>query len=129
MTSPRSGQPSPVGTGHAPAWRTASICASVLPLDTLQSLPTDRAVDLAFIDADKESYIDYYEHLVPRLSPRGVILVDNTLWSARVVEPDDTDADTEAIRAFNAHAVTDERVIVSLLPMGDGLSVISRRRA
>lgn len=96
-------------------------------LNTLRTLPGDRAVDMAFIDADKESYIDYYEELVPRLTPQGVILVDNTLWSARVTQSDNTDRDTEAIRAFNTHAVNDERVIVSLLPVGDGLTVISRR--
>ena len=96
-------------------------------LDTLRSLPSDPAVDLAFIDADKASYIAYYEELVPRLSARGVILVDNTLWDGHVANPAQTDPTTEQLRAFNAHVVADERVLVALLPVGDGLSVITRR--
>ena len=96
-------------------------------LDTLRALPAEPKVDLAFIDADKESYIEYYTELVPRLSERGVILVDNALWDGHVANPDHTDATTEALRAFNSHAIADERVLVSLLPIGDGLSVIAPR--
>ena len=98
-------------------------------LDTLRSLPAETVIDFAFIDADKESYIDYYTELVPRLSDAGVILVDNVLWSGNVADPGQTDATTEALRAFNAHVVRDDRVLVSLLPVGDGLSMISRRHA
>ncbi len=98
-------------------------------LDTLRSLPEEPAVDLAFIDADKASYIAYYEELVRRLSSRGVILVDNTLWDGHVADPGRTDTTTEQLRAFNAHVVADERMRVALLPVGDGLSMISRRRA
>ncbi len=94
-------------------------------INTLRSLPAEPAVDLAFIDADKGSYIDYYNELVPRLSTRGVILVDNTLWEGRVAEPDKKDPTTEALRAFNSHVAADERVTVSLLPVGDGLSMIA----
>lgn len=96
-------------------------------LDTLRSLPPEPAVDLAFIDADKASYINYYEELVPRLSARGVILVDNTLWDGHVANPSQTDSTTELLRAFNAHVAADERVLVALLPVGDGVSVITRR--
>ena len=96
-------------------------------LDTLRSLPAEPAVDLAFIDADKGSYIAYYEELVSRLSARGVILVDNTLWDGHVANPAQTDPTTERLRAFNARVAADERVLVALLPVGDGLSVISRR--
>ena len=96
-------------------------------LDTLRSLPPEPAVDLAFIDADKGSYIAYYEELVPRLSARGVILVDNTLWDGHVANPSQTDSTTEQLRAFNAHVVADERVLVALLPVGDGVSVIAPR--
>ena len=98
-------------------------------LDTLRSLPPEPAVDLAFIDADKGSYIAYYEELVPRLSARGVILVDNTLWDGHVANPSQTDSTTEKLRAFNAHVVADERVLVALLPVGDGVSVIAPRGA
>ena len=98
-------------------------------MDTLRSLPPEPAVDLAFIDADKGSYIAYYEELVPRLSARGVILVDNALWGGHVADPAQTDPTTEDLRAFNAHVIADERVMVALLPVGDGLSVITRRPA
>ena len=96
-------------------------------LDTLRALPSDPPVDLAFIDADKESYIDYYSELVARLSPRGVILADNVLWSCAVADPTRTDSATLALRAFNAHVAADERVAVAMLPVGDGVSMISLR--
>ncbi len=98
-------------------------------LDTLRALPPEPAVDLAFIDADKASYIAYYEELVPRLSARGVILVDNALWGGHVADPAHTDPTTEQLRAFNAHVIADERVLVALLPVGDGLSMVARRPA
>ncbi|MCY4666207.1 MAG: class I SAM-dependent methyltransferase [Acidimicrobiaceae bacterium] len=98
-------------------------------MDTLRSLPSEPAVDLAFIDADKSSYIAYYEELVPRLSERGAILVDNALWDGHVANPDRTDSTTEELRAFNAHVIADERVLVALLPVGDGLSMITQRPA
>lgn len=96
-------------------------------LDSLRSLPPEPAVDLAFIDADKASYIAYYEELVPRLSARGAILVDNTLWDGLVADASATDSTTEQLRAFNTHVAADERVLVALLPVGDGVSVITRR--
>lgn len=96
-------------------------------IDTLRNLPAEPGIGMAFIDADKASYIDYYEELVPRLSERGAILVDNTLWSGRVADPEHSGAETDALRAFNDHVIADERVEVSLLPVGDGLSVIAAR--
>ena len=96
-------------------------------LDTLRDLPLEPPVDFAFIDADKATYIDYYEELLRRLSPRGVILVDNVLWGGGVALPSQDDPTTEALRAFNAHVVADPRVQVALLPVGDGLTVITRR--
>jgi len=57
--------------------------------------------DLVFIDADKPNYVNYYEAVLPRLSPRGLIVADNTLWSGRVVNPEPDDASTQAIAAFN----------------------------
>ena len=97
-------------------------------LDTLRALPPEPAIDLAFIDADKTGYLDYYEEILPRLSPRGVILVDNTLWSGRVL-PDSgaDDADTAALRAFNDHVVADDRADVAQLTVGDGVTMIRRR--
>ena len=93
--------------------------------DTLAGLPAGTEVDLAFIDADKTGYIGYFEQLVPLLSPRGAILVDNVLWDGQVVDHRDQRADTEALRRFNAHVLGDPRVQVALLPVGDGLSMIT----
>lgn len=90
--------------------------------DTLAALPTDPEIDFAFIDADKGGYITYYEELVPRLRPGGLIVVDNVLWSGRVVDVAADDADTEAIRAFNDHAAADPRTHTVMLPIADGLT-------
>ena len=96
-------------------------------LETLRSLPAEEQFDLAFVDADKPGYLAYYEELVPRLRPRGLLLVDNTLWGGRVVDPAADDADTLAIREFNDRVAADPRVRVTVLPLGDGVSVIQRR--
>lgn len=96
-------------------------------LDTLGALPRDLVVDLAFIDADKTAYVDYYEAILERLRPGGVVLVDNVLWYGRVVDPAVEDDDTEALRRFNKHVRDDDRVEVVVLPLADGVSVIRRR--
>jgi len=95
--------------------------------DTLRSLPNRPYIDLAFIDADKPGYITYWEELVPRLRPGGVLLVDNVLWRGRVADPADSDEATVAIRAFNDHALADRRVDIVMLPVSDGLSLATRR--
>ena len=92
-------------------------------LQTLRALPQEAVIDLAFIDADKTGYAGYWEELVPRIRPGGVLLADNVLWSGRVVDPDDTDDDTEALRAFNTMVATDARVEVVLLTAFDGLTI------
>ena len=96
-------------------------------LETLQALPAEPAVDFAFIDADKGNYIGYYEQLMARLSPGGVILVDNVLWGGAVADIAAEDDTTRALQEFNAHVVADPRVQVAMLPVSDGLSVISNR--
>jgi len=96
-------------------------------IETLRSLPKERSVDLAFIDADKSGYLDYYEELVERLRPNGVLLVDNVLWSGRVIDSEANDDDTVAIRAFNDHVAADQRVDVVMLPIGDGLTFVRMR--
>jgi len=95
-------------------------------IDTLKSLPSTPTVDLAFIDADKPSYRDYYEELLPRLSSTGVILVDNTLWSGAVIDDTATEHNTVALRDFNDHVFADPRSEVALLPLGDGVTMIRR---
>ena len=96
-------------------------------IQTLRALPDDTPVDFAFIDADKTGYLAYYEELVPRLSDHGLLVVDNVLWSGRVMDPSVVDADTVALREFNARVVTDDRVEVVMLSIGDGVSVVRRR--
>ncbi len=92
---------------------------------TLAALSPDAVIDLAFVDADKTGYVGYFEQLVPMLSPRGVILVDNVLWGGLVASSEDHQEDTVALRDFNNHVMADNRVQVSMLPIGDGLSMIS----
>jgi caffeoyl-CoA O-methyltransferase len=95
-------------------------------LDTLRSLPAEEQFDLAFVDADKAGYSAYYEQLLPRLRPGGLILVDNTLWGGRVLDPEAEDEDTLAIRAFNEWVAADPRVQTVVLPIGDGVTVIQK---
>ncbi|MGH3659689.1 MAG: O-methyltransferase [Micromonosporaceae bacterium] len=95
-------------------------------IETLRGLPPDPYLDLAFIDADKEGYVSYWDELVPRMRPGGVILVDNTLWSGRVVDPAPGEATTDAIRAFNDHAASDDRVELVMLSISDGVTMARR---
>jgi caffeoyl-CoA O-methyltransferase len=95
-------------------------------LETLRALPAEPQIDLAFIDADKTNYVLYYEELLARLAPRGVILVDNVLWSGRVVDDRERDESTVALRAFNDHVADDPRVHQVMLPISDGLTMIVR---
>lgn len=83
--------------------------------------------DFAFIDADKTAYRDYYEMCLRLLRPGGLVAVDNTLWSGRVADPGVTDADTTALRDFNAFVGKDERVDLCLLPIADGLTLLRKR--
>jgi len=97
-------------------------------LDTLRALPDGDVVDLAFIDADKTSYLAYFEELLPRMRPGGVILVDNTLWSGKVLGPSaEGDGDTAALQVFNDTIAADPRVESYILPIGDGLTLIRVR--
>jgi caffeoyl-CoA O-methyltransferase len=94
--------------------------------ETLRALPAEPDFDLAFIDADKEGYATYFEELVPRLRPGGVILVDNVLWSGKVVngstDPSADDETTKIIRSFNDQVAADPRVDSTILPIADGLT-------
>jgi len=96
-------------------------------LDTLRALPEGVTFDLAFIDADKTGYIGYWDEVVPHIRPGGAILVDNTLLHGRVIDESDDGDRAVAMRAFNEHAVSDERVVVVLLPIGDGLTLAWRK--
>ena len=83
--------------------------------------------DLAFIDAEKTEYLAYYERCLELLRPGGVIMVDNTLWDGRVADPEVGDPDTQALRHFNERLHRDERVDLSLVPIGDGLTLARKR--
>jgi caffeoyl-CoA O-methyltransferase len=96
-------------------------------LETLRALPRDASIDLAFIDADKPNYPHYYEELLARLRPNGLIAVDNVLWSGNVVNPDVSDDNTAAIRAFNDMIAADDRVDTVMLPLSDGLTLCRKR--
>jgi len=95
--------------------------------DTLRAMPSDPPIDFAFIDADKGGYAVYFEEIITRMRPGGVVAVDNVLWSGRVVDPSDTSADTAAIRAFNDMVAADGRVDAVMLPIADGLTLLRKR--
>ncbi len=99
-------------------------------IDTLDGLlreDGEESFDFAFIDADKISYEAYYERALRLLRTGGVVAVDNTLWSGRVADPGVRDESTEAIRAFNEKLHADTRVTLSLVPIGDGLTLARKR--
>lgn len=96
-------------------------------IDTLRALPQEQSIDLAFIDADKPNYLAYYEEIIARLRPNGVILVDNVLWGGNIVDAGAADENTIALRAFNDAVAADDRVEASMIPLGDGLTLLRKR--
>jgi caffeoyl-CoA O-methyltransferase len=96
-------------------------------LDTLRGLPKTPEIDLAFIDADKPGYIGYYEELLPRLRPNGLLIFDNVLWSGLVADAAANDDQTRALRALNDHVAADPRVETVMLSVADGL-LLARKR-
>lgn len=116
-------------------WREAGVAHKIeLRLQpasrTLEELIADKgaqAFDFAFIDADKTGYAGYYEQVLTLLRPGGLMAIDNTLWSGKVANDAEQDADTAALRAFNDKVHRDERVDVSLVPIGDGLTLVRKR--
>ena len=96
-------------------------------VETLRALPETEVFDLGFIDADKPGYPAYYEEILKRLRPNGLILVDNVLWMGNVVKADATDPHTLAIRAFNDLVAADARVDCVMLAVSDGLTILRKR--
>ncbi len=99
-------------------------------LETLNALLADGKAgefDFAFIDADKENYRNYYERCLQLLRPGGLIVVDNVLWGGSVADSENKKPDTCAIREFNLFVKSDARVDISMIPMGDGLSLIRKK--
>jgi caffeoyl-CoA O-methyltransferase len=95
--------------------------------DTLRALPEAPTIDLAFVDADKPGYPVYFEELVKRLRPNGVLLVDNVLWGGNVINADADDDNTKAIKAFNDMVAADDRVESVMLPIADGLTMCRKK--
>ncbi len=93
-------------------------------IETIAGLPGP--FDLVFLDADKAGYPAYFEAVLPKLAPRGLIVADNTLWSGRVLDPADTTEDTVALRRFNDALATDSRVVVVQTTVRDGVTLIRR---
>ena len=103
------------------------IAPAVETLDRLIATGEAESFDFAFIDADKKNYETYFERILVLLRVGGLLLVDNVLWSGKVADPDDTEESTLAIRAFNRKVYEDDRVALSMLPIGDGMTLIRKR--
>ena len=118
-----------------PYWQKAGVAEKIdlrlgPALETLEALIADGesgAFDFAFIDADKVNYQGYFQRALDLIRRGGLILVDNVLWSGAVVDPARDDEDTEAIRAFNQACAGDPRISLSLVPIGDGLTLARKR--
>ena len=96
-------------------------------LDGLLAEGRAGSFDFAFVDADKENMEGYYERCLELLRPGGVVAFDNVLWGGRVADPEDKSESTAAIRALNQKLCTDERVSITLIPIGDGLTLARKR--
>ena len=96
--------------------------------DAKEILPTlPGPFDLVFIDADKAHYVTYYQMVLSKLSPNGIILADNVLWNGKILNPQILDKETDALRQFNLYVQKDERVEQVLLPIRDGLMLIRKK--
>jgi predicted O-methyltransferase YrrM len=100
---------------------------AVATLDALLADGGAGTIDLVFIDADKPGYDTYYERALQLLRTGGLLLIDNTLWSGRVADATEQDANTVALRTLNAKIARDTRVTASILPIGDGLTMVRKR--
>lgn len=118
-----------------PYWQQANIDHKIdlriaPALDTLDQLIAEGesgTFDFSFIDADKRNYDNYYERSLQLIRPGGLIAIDNTLWYGRVADPEVQDKRTNHIRTLNEKVRDDQRVTMSLLPVGDGLLLAMKR--
>ena len=104
------------------------LAPAAVTLDARLAAGEADSYDFAFIDADKTAYLGYYERLMRLIRPGGLIAVDNTLWGGAVANPAEREPDTVALREFNDHLLADPRIDLSLVPIGDGLTLARRRR-
>jgi caffeoyl-CoA O-methyltransferase len=96
-------------------------------LETIAGL--DGPFDLVFVDADKTGYSDYVDAVLPKLAPRGLVVIDNTLWSGRVTDPDPDDETTTALAALNDRLASDDGLVTVQLPVRDGVTLVRRAQA
>lgn len=106
---------------------TLHLAPALETLDALLKRGEQGRYDFAFIDADKGNYLNYYERIIRLLRPGGVIAVDNVLWDGAVINKKDKSKDTVAIREFNAALHKDQRIELSMVPIGDGLTLARKR--
>ena len=95
--------------------------------ETLRALPSSHTFDFAFIDADKPNYAIYYEEILKRLRPNGLILIDNVLWSGRIIDDSVNEENTVALRALNDKIAADARVEAVMLAVADGLTIARKK--
>jgi len=95
--------------------------------ETLKALPASHTFDFAFIDADKTNYAIYYEEILKRMRPSGLILLDNVLWSGRIMDESAQDTDTQALRKLNDFIAKDTRVEAVMLAVADGLTIVRKK--
>ncbi|HVY06187.1 MAG TPA: class I SAM-dependent methyltransferase [Burkholderiales bacterium] len=103
------------------------LAPALTTLDALIAGGAAGSFDFAFIDADKVGYADYYERALLLIRQGGLIAIDNTLWDGQVVDRKNKSEDTLAIRRFNERLYADERIDLSMLPVGDGLTLARKR--
>ena len=103
------------------------IAPAMATLDSLIGAGEAGRFDFAFIDADKEDYLEYYERVLTLLRPGGLIVVDNVLWNGAVIDPRLNDDATVALREFNARLARDGRIELSMLPVADGITLAVKR--
>ena len=96
-------------------------------LDTLRDLPPDEEFDFAFIDADKQSYLHYYEAVLARLRPGGLMMIDNVLRGGAVLDAEDDSPGNTVVRELNERVASDDRVDVAMLGVADGITLALRR--
>jgi len=96
-------------------------------VETLRGLPADTRFDIGFVDADKPNYHNYYEEILKRLRPNGLLLFDNVLWMGQVLDAATTDESTRALRDLNEFIIADRRVEAVMLPIADGLTILRKR--
>lgn len=107
---------------------TAKITLKLAPaVETLAALPSGATFDFGFIDADKVNYRHYYEEVLKRLRPNGLILIDNVLWGGSVIDDKNQTDDTKSIRALNDFIADDERVDAVMIPVSDGLTIVRKK--